>query len=63
MKYTVTVRVINEFSIEISSIDEESACDKAQVSWEKISPIEINHQKTGNFEHQEENIEFEAEEQ
>ena len=63
MKFTVTVRVTNEFTIELSAKDEYTAIQKAQESWEKLLVISLDYQNMGKFEHDNEDIEFEAEEQ
>lgn len=62
MKYLVTIRVTNEFTMEVSAKDEEAAEEKASKEWDKISPLTINHSNLGKFEHADEAFDIEIEE-
>lgn len=43
MKYLVTVRLIHEFTLQVSAKDEEAAEEKAAAAWEKVSRYPIDH--------------------
>ena len=62
MKFTVTLRVTNEFTIELSAKNEEFAEEKAQKMWHKMDILLIDTEKMGNFQHENEEIEFEVDE-
>jgi len=61
MKYSVLVRVINEFSIVVSAKDPDLAEEKASEAYDKLSIIKLDS-KIGKFEHLAEEIEFYVEE-
>ena len=65
MKYLVTIRVVNEFTMQVSAKDEEVAEEKAIKEWEKACPngfFEIDHSRLGKLEHTDESFDIEVEE-
>jgi hypothetical protein len=61
MKYLATVVVTERWTLEVTAKDEDAACDKLAIAFEKITRPQIDHQKVGKFEI-EEDLVYEIEE-